>query len=71
MNSFQSFFSLLLPFLLSNCGQPVNGQKTAAAAPPADTALTITYIANAGLLISAGPDKVLIDALHRKINPFF
>ncbi len=66
MNGFKLFFSFLLPILfLSDCGQPANGQETATAASPTDTSLIITYIANAGVLISSGPDKVLIDALHR------
>lgn len=65
MNAFQFFFSLLLPIFLGNCGQPVERQQTKIVASAADTSLAVTYIANAGVLISSGPDKVLIDALHR------
>lgn len=60
-----AFFYLSSLLLLTGCGQPVEAQQTETATAPADTSLAITYIANAGVLISAAEGKVLIDALHR------
>lgn len=37
----------------------------AAAQAPTDTSVTVTYIANEGVLISQGETQVLIDALHK------
>jgi len=41
------------------------------AAPIARPALALTYIANSGVLLAAGTEKVLIDALFDKPNPVY
>ncbi len=60
-----AFFHLSSLLLLTSCGQPVEARQAETATAPADSSLAITYVANAGLLITAREDKVLIDALHR------
>lgn len=51
-------------------GSPNSPLATDHATPPAsDATLEITYIANEGVLISAGGKQVLIDGLHREYKP--
>lgn len=52
--------SFLIPFLLLIIGTAVSASESS---------IEITYIANEGVLISIGPDKVLIDALFDSPNP--
>lgn len=61
--------TVLLSFILvySQCeSAPVS---TGATQPLTNTGLTITYIANEGVLISSGSHQVLIDGLHRLYEP--
>jgi L-ascorbate metabolism protein UlaG (beta-lactamase superfamily) len=52
-----------------------NSQENAASQKPlqlpSDNSLTVTYIANEGVLISAGGKQVLIDGLHREYKPAY
>lgn len=65
------YCSLVFFLLLSGCRQRVEGQKAVTVSAPTDTALSLTYIANAGVLICSGQDKVLIDALHRPYSEYY
>ena len=62
-------FSLILPFLLSlyACSPSTNAVENAQ--KPDTQRVTITYIANEGVLISSGDKQVLIDGLHREYKP--
>ena len=52
-----------------------NSQENAASQKPlqlpSGNSLTVTYIANEGVLISAGDKQVLIDGLHREYKPAY
>lgn len=63
MHSLARTFSLALILLFSQCeSAPVS---TGANQPVTNSGLSVTYIANEGVLISAGGRQVLIDGLHR------
>jgi L-ascorbate metabolism protein UlaG (beta-lactamase superfamily) len=63
------FVSLFLVWLLFlNSGQE-NAASQKPLQLPIGNSLTITYIANEGVLISAGDKQVLIDGLHREYKP--
>lgn len=54
-----------------NCKQAGYADVPVLEAPPADTTLTISYVANEGLLLQSGADGVLIDVLFRAgIDPY-
>ncbi len=55
---------LLAPFCANDNDVPAP-QKT----QPGDSRLTVTYIANEGVLIKSGNKQVLIDGLHREYKP--
>lgn len=61
--------TLLGWLLLPNSQENVASQKPLQL--PSGNSLTVTYIANEGVLISAGDKQVLIDGLHREYKPAY
>jgi L-ascorbate metabolism protein UlaG (beta-lactamase superfamily) len=62
-----SLTTILLFLLWSTCS--ANLQREQQSKQPATSPLTVTYIANEGVLISHGNKQVLIDGLFRKYKP--
>jgi len=62
MSHFLMTFTCLV---FAACSAPAAPPAAAAREPPQGSALTITYVANAGFLITAGGRAVLVDALFR------
>lgn len=59
--------TILLSLLWSTCSANLQGDQQSK--KPSKSPLTVTYIANEGVLISHGNKQVLIDGLHRKYKP--
>jgi L-ascorbate metabolism protein UlaG (beta-lactamase superfamily) len=71
-------FILVIALAITACGQvkkdpPVAPPATPTPAPSKNgtNSLSIRYIANEGVLISAGGKQVLIDAIHREYKPAY
>lgn len=72
-------FILIIPLTITACGQvkkdplaaPTPASSPAPAPAPSKNGLSIKYIANMGVLISAGGKQVLIDAIHREYKPTY
>jgi L-ascorbate metabolism protein UlaG (beta-lactamase superfamily) len=63
-------FWMTILLMIGACGQ--GGATTPGSLSPsggAQSPLTLTYVANMGVLVSAGDTKVLVDALFNKPNP--
>jgi len=60
---------LTLTALLTGAGAPVDGADDGAR--EARPALSLTYVANAGVLVEAGSARILIDALYDRPNPAY
>lgn len=58
---------------VATIGTPTNpvASMQATVPLPADSTLSITYVANEGVLISSGDKQVLIDGLHREYKPAY
>ena len=66
--------ALVVSTLLSWLLLPNSRENAASQKPlqlPSGNSLTVTYIANEGVLISAGDKQVLIDGLHREYKPAY
>ena len=66
----QLAFGMTILLMLGACGRA--GAATPGSLSPsggAQSPLTLTYVANMGVLVSAGDTKVLIDALFERPNP--
>src|SRR4030095_14475303 len=61
--------SVLLVWLLFRHSHQENAASQKPLQLPSGNSLTITYIANEGVLIAAGEKQVLIDGLHREYKP--
>ena len=71
-----NLFILIIALIAAACGQAKKGPPPAT--PPVSptpasskTGLAVKYIANMGVLVSAGGKQVLIDAIHREWKPTY
>ncbi len=69
MSKFIKIFLLFLIFTTTVCSQNKKNEIPKQTEVRGNTKLTVTYIANEGVLISANGKKILIDGLHREYEP--
>lgn len=71
MRNFIKIFLLFLLLTTTVCGQNKKVETPKQKEIKGNAKITVTYIANEGVLISSGDKKVLIDSLHREYEPAY
>jgi L-ascorbate metabolism protein UlaG (beta-lactamase superfamily) len=71
-----NLFILVSALAITACGQvkkdpPASPPPVSSTPVPSKTVLSIKYIANEGVLVTAGGRQVLIDAIHREYKPAY
>ena len=71
MRIITTFFLTIFLFTTSVCSQTKKSESPKQSESKKKTSLTVQYIANEGVLISANEKKILIDGLHREYKPAY